>query len=112
MSVWSVVDVLLLLGCTLRLTRLVITDDPGEWLQRRAAGQAETAGGRRRALIWSKASEGLGCPWCVGFWIGVLVLVTLALEGGPGEASVWWRYVAGAFTLNWIAAQIGSRLDG
>lgn len=134
----ALLDVLLALGFTLRLSRLAITDDIGVWwLQHPAsrwAGVAPSlkpigeftsvleddsgvvAGGTLYPTItlqpaWrQKLVSGLTCPFCIGFWIGVLVLVSLAIAGGPGHAWELWRWVAGAFTLNWVAAHLGSRL--
>ncbi len=111
-------DLLLVLGFTMRLTRFALTDDLGEWLFRRPAYRLLL--GHPNARVhppysnWrEKAASGLDCPFCIGFWIGVAVLVSLALVGGPAdlsEAAVWWRWIAGAFTLNLVAAHVGARL--
>lgn len=91
-------DLAILLLSTLRLVRLVITDD--------------IPFGSIRLLLGKDRIErlGLDCPFCCGFWIGVLGLLVLWLVGGPGDAADWWRYAAGAFALNWLAAHIGGRL--
>jgi hypothetical protein len=47
----------------------------------------------------------------VGFWIGLAVLLSLLLVGGPGDADVWWRYATGAFALNYVVGHVSGRLD-
>lgn len=122
----TIVDVLLLLGLTLRLARLVITDDISQWWIRFPALQWAARHDRQlppipgegeewQSEVWrpgwrSKLVSGLGCPWCVGFWIAVLAALSLFLAGGPGDAWEPWRWVAGAFTLNWVVAHIGGPL--
>jgi hypothetical protein len=137
MMIW--IDVLLLLGATLRVIRMVTTDDiPGQWyiydpLDRWLHGapreqwrtydrlhwqwQAMVADGHNpdtlveplppppvgdRHLKWHRYMEGLGCPFCVGFWLTLAMVLVFALVGGPGDAADWWR---------WEAAHISSRMD-
>jgi len=118
----AALDLLLVLGLTLRLTRLIVTDDLGLWWVRGPASfwamrhdthQTVNAGALSEQIIvgWrSKLSVGLSCPFCIGWWVGCAVLASLAAVGGPGDAAELWRWIAGAFSLNWIAAHIGSRL--
>ena len=108
-------DLLLVLGLTLRLTRLVITDDLGQWwiqdpVRDWVIRHADPVGDFNDYGWRGKLQSGLDCPFCVGFWIGAGALASLALVGGPGEAHDVWRYIAGAFALNWVAAHLGSRL--
>lgn len=105
-----VADLALLLLATLRLVRLVVADDLGLWWLRGPAVKWATwhepdADGWRSKLVL-----GLYCPFCVGFWIGCGVLVSLWLCGGPGHAVAAWRYICGTLALNWAAAHIGSRV--
>jgi hypothetical protein len=107
------IDLALALLATLRLTRLVTTDSIGQWwlyspLYKRAYGRPSVTTKPRR---WAKYVEGLQCPFCVGFWIGCLVLLSLWLVGGPGHAAEWWRWLAGAFALNYVVGQVSGRLD-
>lgn len=103
------IDILLALGLTLRLSRVVVTDDIGLWWVRVPAfnwalrHEPEANGWR------AKLQEGLSCPFCVGFWIGCLVLLSLWLVGGPGHAHEAWRWIAGAFALNWVVGHIAAR---
>ena len=106
-------DLLLLVLATLRVTRLVTTDNlPGQWwiygpAYKRAYGHARTSG----IPWWGKYIEGLTCPFCVGFWIGLVGVLSLLLVGGPGDAADWWRWLAGAFALNYVVGHVSSRLD-
>lgn len=129
MDTMTVVDCLLALGLTLRLVRLAVFDDLGKWYlvypaQRWLVNheRSQGVGGEYRAhefngtvvaepLGWrQRLVAGVDCPWCIGFWIGVAVLASLWLVGGPGDAAEWWRWTAGAFTLNYVAAHLGPRL--
>src|SRR6478736_2116088 len=102
---WVLVDLLLTIGLTLRLTRLVTTDNlPGQWwiygpLYKRVAMNP-------RRGRWAKYLEGLTCPFCVGFWIGLAVLAVLWLVGGPGHAAEWYRWAAAAFALNYLVGHV------
>jgi hypothetical protein len=146
MMVW--VDLLLLLGATLRVIRMVTTDDiPGTWyiydpLDRWLHGgprdqwrtydrlhlhwQALIADGADpaaleeplppppvgdRHLRWHRYLEGLGCPFCIGFWITCLSVLVFWLVGGPGDAADVWRWIAGALSLAYVAGHISSRMD-
>lgn len=130
-TAWFLFDLLLLLGATARITRLITTDDLGLWWVRypamRWAVRADHAVDERRGISqhrmatmtetkeWEpgwrgKLVTGLSCPFCVGFWVGVVLVATLALAGGPGEASPLWRYLMAPFTLNYITAHTAVRL--
>lgn len=114
---------LLVLGATMRLTRFIITDELGSWLikapARRWANYAEQVPDPQTwsettleeapdpdAGWRSKIVSGLDCPFCVGFWLGALVLLSYAMFG----KTRLWQFVAGVFSLNEIAAHAGSRL--
>lgn len=103
------IDILLALGLTLRLSRLVVTDDIGLWWIRIPAFNWAHAREPRADGWRAKLQSGLSCPFCVGFWIGCLVLLSLWLVGGPGHAHEAWRWVSGAFALNWIVGHIAAR---
>jgi hypothetical protein len=103
-------DLLLILLATLRVTRLVTTDNvPGQWwiygpLYKKAATRSPHP-------RWFRYMEGLTCPFCVGFWIGLVAVALLALLGGPGDLPVWFRYLMGAFALNYVVGHVSGRLD-
>lgn len=116
MTALAVLTLLLVAGFTARLTRLVIVDDVGLWFLRGPAYMwADRHEGGRRVPGWrTKLVSGLDCPFCVGFWLGAGVLASIAVVGGLDSHGTWaavWRWVAGVFTLNYVVAHIGSRLD-
>lgn len=103
-------DLSLLVLTTLRLTRLVTTDSLGQWwlyapLYKRVVTQPN------RFNRYAKYIDGLVCPFCVGFWIGCLVALSLWLVGGPGDAEEWWRWVTGVFALNYLVGHISAKID-
>ena len=108
---WVVLDLLLLVLSTLRVTRLFTTDSiPGKWwIQHPLNKKAYGSGGP--APKWSRYLDGLECPFCIGFWIGCVALLTLYLVGGIGHAAEWWRWLAGAFALNYLVGHVSSRLE-
>jgi hypothetical protein len=114
MTTAEVIDLLLLLGLTLRLYRLVFVDDLGIWwiqapIARLSYRLTEVGPnrpippGRMRA---ARYLTGADCRWCLGFWLGAAMLAMLYIAGGPGHAATWWRVTAGTFTLNYVAAHL------
>jgi hypothetical protein len=102
-------DWLLVVGATLRLTRFVISDDLGVRLLRNPI-EDFLIERLRPTRHW--LAEGLSCPFCVGFWIGALVLVlTVAATFDPAPVRLVWEAILAALTLNYLAAHVGSRLD-
>lgn len=57
--------------------------------------------------------QGLECPFCVGFWLGLALLVatTLIVILAPGGALIAWTVLLGALGMNYIVAHVGSRID-
>lgn len=57
--------------------------------------------------------KGLDCPFCVGFWIGALVLLgEVATRLRPLRwARPFWTFTLGALGLNYIVGHISSRID-
>jgi hypothetical protein len=104
-------DVGLLFFATLRVTRLVTTDALGQWWLYGPLYRRYVADRRDRASKRAKYIEGLSCPFCVGFWIGVVGIASLLFAGGPGDAALWWRVLAAPFALNWIVGHVANRLD-
>lgn len=100
-----IADLLLLLGLSLRVTHLITSDTISErYLREPLMRKVRT----EKQEFWIDA---LYCPWCVGFWICGLMLLSLLVAGGPGDAASWWRVVAGWFTLNYIVARAESLLN-
>ena len=111
-------DWILLLGSTMRLTRLIVKDDLGAWLVRHPAWEwaqpgempphhLQTLGGH---LSRTNLISGLECPFCVGFWIGTANLAAMLISRRRPSSRAAWRFMAAAFTLNEIAAHLGARL--
>lgn len=103
-------------GATLRLTRLIVADDLGQWWVKDPIDRAAERWWEHQCEVygdytppqpwWWKYRSGLDCPFCVGFWIAVGALGSAALAGRSRS----WRFAAGALTLNYVAAHLGSRL--
>lgn len=136
----QLVDVLIICLATLRLTRLVTTDDLGEWMLRgplqswayRRDRAAENESREKLGLGplppfsrvptgWrTKLTDGLDCPHCVGYWLGLLVLLAALLAGAPSTLP-WlassplpllvWRVICGSLALNYLVGHISARLD-
>lgn len=109
-------DLLLTVGFTLRLIRLVTADYIGLWLIDSPLHSVRQWAGVRNdegyPVTWrQKLWCGLRCPHCVGFWLGIGVLTSLYASGGPGDAAILWRYIAGAFTLSYVTGHTSARVD-
>jgi hypothetical protein len=102
---------LLVLGSTMRLTRLVVTDDLGLWaIKGPAAHWAITTDDPSRRTRRVQLVSGLSCPFCVGTWIGFGVLAITSVTGRAPLLARGWRFVMAGLTLNEIAAHLGARL--
>lgn len=113
--------VLVVLG-TARLIRFVTEDSLGLWTVvepvRRWANVHDQDDIEPDALAayeepdpyagWrSKIASGIDCRWCVGFWIGVLVLLgEVTLGRIPGVRAVW-RFGLATLALNSVANGVG-----
>lgn len=110
---------------TARLTRLVITDDLGERFiqtpadnlverhmrtvkvpEREVKGFRQPASSRQEYPEWVWLRDGLTCPHCIGFWLGLGVLASHPLWARPGLP----RTVVKALALNYVTAHAGTRL--
>ncbi len=96
-------DTALIFGATLRLTRLVTTDDAGELVRGPADKWATTP--KRRTLV-----DGLGCPFCVGYWLGVGVVGSYRLSSAHPTARTAWRLVAATLALNEVVGHAAIRI--
>ena len=106
-----VLDLVLLVLATLRVTRFFTSDSMGQWWFYAPLYKKAYGGGKHETPKWAKYIEGLTCPFCVGFWVGCLALLTLFIAGGLGDADAWWRWLAAAFALNWVVGHVASRVD-
>ncbi|QBI98101.1 hypothetical protein SEA_FIREMAN_17 [Microbacterium phage Fireman] len=130
----------MILLATARATRFVTSDWLGEWWiagpanrwaakseadARRAeydAKRAATNGPYPPYSAWAseqddqprtwrgKLVKGLDCPFCVGFWIGGLILLGEATIGRSPLRPLW-RFGIGMLGLNYLVGHISSRID-
>lgn len=115
MTWWIFADLVLALGFGLRLTRLVTTDKITEWLilnrlwrwadYTTPLEEFEPTTPRTR-LVYS-----LSCPWCVGFWVSAIVVISMHLAWSFPDWTWLWRMIATIFTINWVAATIHTKLE-
>lgn len=59
----------------------------------------------------AKLAKGLDCPFCVGFWIGLLVLIGGATIGRLPVLRHLWALAMGALALNYVVGHVSSRID-
>ena len=106
---------LVLIAASARLTRLITTDDLGQWwikdpidaaAQRWFERESVRLGHEPEQPWWWKYRSGLDCPYCVGFW---LALGLLALDRHLSGRGLWSTLV-GALALNYVAAHVESLL--
>lgn len=104
----SVLDHGIAVLATIRLMQFFIRDDlgrrPMRWIEERVRLRLPS----HRAWI----ADGFTCPFCLGFWIGLAVILSLMLATDVG--GVWltgWRALAGALALNYISAHVMITLD-
>lgn len=60
----------------------------------------------------SKLVKGLDCPYCVGFWLGALVLLGEAIAPRIPVVRHLWRFVTAALALNYAVGHISAKVDG
>ncbi|QGJ95237.1 hypothetical protein QDA11_gp17 [Microbacterium phage Jayden] len=127
----------LLLLATARATRFITSDMLGEWtvvgplkrwaarrevpadlradLERRLDHERErdepTANPPQKWGWRSKMVKGLDCPFCVGFWIGGVILLGEATIGRSPLRPLW-RFGIAMLGLNYLVGHISSRIDG
>lgn len=124
---------ILVAGAAVRLTRFITTDTLGEWTIRNPAKrwgekadieyikQAEASRKTEELAArleneepltpQSKLASGLECPFCVGFWISLIILLIDRVLPSRGILRTLWRVISGALTLNYVTAHISARLD-
>lgn len=106
-------DLLLALGLTARLTHAITVEDIGErtlrapalaWAHRPEHWPQPDHARAAKRYWWADA---LSCPWCVSTWIGLLSALALVLAHlGPDALHLAYRVVAGGLTLSFITALI------
>lgn len=110
-----------------RVTRFFTSDTLGEWV---AVGPVKRWAFRHEApaefrdLVddpqpapvpawgWrSRLVSGLDCPFCVGFWVGLLALVGEATVARVPVLGALWRLGVAAFALNYAVGHVSKRID-
>ena len=112
---------LVLIAASARLTRLITTDDLGQWWVQdpidaaasrwydRQVTHAEMRGEVDPVIEqpwWWKYRSGLVCPFCIGFWLALGLLILDRRLSGRGL----WSTLVGALALNYVAAHTESLL--
>jgi len=92
----------------MRLTRLVVTDDLGNWMVKWPAYNWARAKDPEATGWQTKAVSGLDCGWCVGTWIGFGVLALTELLPATSPLGRAWRFVMRGLLLNEVTAPLGS----
>lgn len=95
--------VVLALGATARLTRLITTDHITGRL--RALALHQRAGGPDGSLSYF-----LTCPWCVSFWVALAVIATGWWPACHGNET-WWWFPAAALTASYATGFLASHED-
>lgn len=131
--------IMLVVGATLRLTRFIVSDTLGEWLIVRPAKRwgekadiqalneaydLKQAGFSARSdelyektqdeeplTPQSKLVSGLECPFCVGFWVGLIVLIADRVLPRRGILRTLWNVLTSALSLNYLTGHISARID-
>ena len=99
----TLLDIALLVGFAARLTRLAVVDSIAEGPRILAVRVAGRMGDRPSR--WTLAL--LQCPYCIGFWLSLGVVVSWLAWG----STVAWQAAAGVFTLSYVAGHLVARLD-
>lgn len=121
----DLLDIALAIGATVRLTRLVVVDEIGEWWFRkplenaadrwavRELARAQAAGEEPRTPRWWKYQSLWHCPHCTSFWaaVGVLLSGLVLRRLGPVGVGLW-RFGTGALAISSIAGHLSAHLDG
>lgn len=128
MSAAQIGRAILLALAAARATRFFTSDTLGEWV---AVGPAKRWAFRHEAPVafigidddpmptpdarwgWrSKLTKGLDCPFCVGFWLGALLLIGEVTLGRLPVVRHLWNLGVAAFALNYVAGHLSAKMDG
>lgn len=99
----TVLDVVLVVGAAIRLTRLAVVDRIADPIRGHLIGLAD----RIHPTVGRWAADLVGCPHCVGFWItGAVVGSWLA----AGHTTVW-QAAASILTVSYVVGHAVAHLD-
>lgn len=57
-----------------------------------------------------RLAKGFDCPFCIGFWLGLALVVISLLV--PKPLRIAWNAFIGALGLNYVVGHISKRIDG
>lgn len=112
---WLIIDVLLALGVTIRLTRAVTVEEIGarllrhpveDWAGRIPKGRTADLDEpfMRRRWFWADA---LSCPYCVSTWIAIGAFATMAIAHATDSwFTLLWRIVSAGLTGSYVMAHL------
>lgn len=123
-------DVALITGLTMRLTRLVVSDDLGQWWLKDPLAKLEQFARGSRWVVdkvdpdeggtvghfeeivpkWARYLDGLDCPHCVSFHAAYLGLGSYLLARRLHLLPVW-RFAAGTMSLSAVVGHVSARID-
>lgn len=123
--------IVLIALAAMRATRFFTSDKLGEWWivgpakrwawRKSGVGYSPSEIGKRVDAVptpphWSgwrsKLVSGLDCPFCVGFWVGALILLGDVLTRRVRPLRALYTFALGSLALNYAVGHASSRLDG
>ncbi len=90
-----------------RTYRLIAIDSAGEPARRLIRRLIFKLGKRGKDHAADLVEEGAECPFCIGFWVTSLWVLTGLLWGG----TFVWLLFAGCFAANYVGGQLNAWLD-
>lgn len=84
----TVVELALIAGAVARLTRLAQTDTILDPARKPLQARASRSGAKAWELLW--------CPWCLSFWIGIVVVASWVSWGHER----WWLAATAVLTAS------------
>jgi hypothetical protein len=82
-----------------RLAQLVTLDKGPflvfERLRLRVEGYIATSEARKQSNFWKSVADGVSCPYCAGFYIGLLCVALVVFPGFWGDLFLVWFGIIG-----------------
>ena len=92
-----------------RLSRLITTDDLGQWLVKEPIDRLmdDYEQTHTEEPWWWKYRSGLDCPHCFSFW-AALAVFGVEMIAGDSKA---WRLLTSALATSYVVGHVSARLD-